>query len=68
MAAASWAAATAVVTAEEQDILGDSDSDEGRGISVGLACGRRVGFGQQRDRGWIDSDSCASRIRTVAQR
>ena len=46
MAMASWAAATAAVTAEEQDIIGDGDSDDGRGISVRSACGRRVGFGQ----------------------
>ena len=46
MAAASWVASTAAVTSEEQDILGDGDSDDGRGISVGSACGRQVGFGQ----------------------
>ena len=46
MVAASWAAETAAVTVEDQDILGVGDSDDGRGICVGSACGRRVGFGQ----------------------
>ena len=44
--AASWAAATAAVRAEDQDIHGDGDSDDGRGVSVRLACGRRVVFKQ----------------------
>ena len=46
MAAASWVAATAAVIVEEQNIIGDGDSKDGCGISVELACGRWVGFGQ----------------------
>ena len=56
------------MTAEEKDILGDGDSDEGRRIYVGLARCQRVGFGRYRDRGRVDLDSSASRIWTVGFR